>query len=248
MRRGRFRDRALVVRTYDFNEADRIVVLLTAHRGVVRAVAKGVRRARSRFGSRVQRFVLLDVECYQGQRLATLTSADTVRYFGSGIIDDYERYSAACAVLETAERLSLAELEDPELFELTVAALERIQPSGEPTVELDRFVLHALAHSGWLPSMFHCAQCGKPGPHRGFDSGAGGAVCSECRPPGTAQVPADALRFMWWLAHDHDSAVEQLQQQNPAHFIELAGVVHRLVSAYVQYQLERAVLSLRAQH
>ena len=60
--RENFRDRALVIRTYDFGEADRIIVLLTRNHGLVRGVAKGVRRAKSRFGSRLQLFVNLDVQ------------------------------------------------------------------------------------------------------------------------------------------------------------------------------------------
>ena len=76
--RENFRDRALVIRTYDFGEADRIIVLLTRHHGLVRGVAKGVRRAKSRFGSRLQLFVNLDVQLYPGRNLYTISQADTV--------------------------------------------------------------------------------------------------------------------------------------------------------------------------
>ena len=62
--RENYRDRAVVIRTYDFGEADRVIVLLTRDHGLVRAVAKGVRRAKSRFGSRLQLFVNLDVQLY----------------------------------------------------------------------------------------------------------------------------------------------------------------------------------------
>ena len=92
----------MVVRSYDFAEADRIVVLLTRGHGLVRGVAKGVRRSKSRFGSRVQLFVELDVLLYPGRALANITAADTVSYFGAGIIEDYPRYTTACAALEAA--------------------------------------------------------------------------------------------------------------------------------------------------
>ena len=93
----------MVIRSYDFGEADRVIVLLTKHHGLVRAVAKGVRRAKSRFGSRLQLFVNLDVQLYSGRNLATITQADTVDYFGAQIIDDYDKYTAACVMLEAAE-------------------------------------------------------------------------------------------------------------------------------------------------
>ena len=101
-----YRENAVVVRTYDFGEADRIIVLLTQQHGVVRAVAKGVRRAKSRFGSRLAPFVHLNVQLYPGRNLDTITGADTVAFFATGIIDDYERYTAGCAMLEAAERLA----------------------------------------------------------------------------------------------------------------------------------------------
>ena len=69
------------MRTYDFGEADRVVVLLTKEHGLVRAVAKGVRKTKSRFGSRVQPFVNIDVQLYPGRNLATITQADTVAYY-----------------------------------------------------------------------------------------------------------------------------------------------------------------------
>ena len=67
MPRESYRECALVIRTYDLGEADRIIVFLTQHRGLVRGVAKGVRRARSRFGSRLQPFVELYVQFYVGR-------------------------------------------------------------------------------------------------------------------------------------------------------------------------------------
>lgn len=114
----------MVVRTYDFGEADRIIVLLTKEHGVVRAVAKGVRRAKSRFGSRLAPFVHLNVQLYPGRSLATITGADTVAFFATGIIDDYERYTSGCAMLEAAERL--AQPADTAMFDALLEALSLI--------------------------------------------------------------------------------------------------------------------------
>lgn len=241
MRAASFRDRALVVRTYDFGEADRVIVLLTRGHGLVRGVAKGVRRARSRFGSRLQLFVLLDVQLYPGRSLASITGADTVEYYG-GIIDDYPRYTAACGVLEAAERLSVAELgEDTFLFDATCRALRTIRESEAPTLDLAAFLLKAMDHAGWAPSLFDCAQCGKPGPHRAFHPGAGGALCVECRPPGAATPPPDALHLMWLLAHGRP--LDGLRERGD--FADLAAAAHRLTSAHLQWHLERRLPSLK---
>lgn len=240
MRRPSYRDRAVVVRTHDFGEADRVVVLLTRAHGLVRAVAKGVRRSKSRFGSRVQLFVDLDVHLYPGRNLATLTGADTVAYYASGIIEDYARYTAACAVVNCAERLCVAETgDDPFLFDAVVEALAAMQHDSRPEVGLDAFLLRAMGHSGWAPSLFACAQCGQAGPHHAFHPRAGGAVCVRCRPPGSADVPPETLHAMWLLQQGHRRAAEEIMAVH-----DLAEKVHRLTSAHLQYHLEQRIPTL----
>lgn len=233
-----YRERALVVRTYDFGEADRVVVLLST-RGVIRAVAKGVRRAKSRFGSRIQPFVLLDVQLYPGRNLDTITSADTVEYFGSGIIDRYEAYTAASAVLEAAEQLSQHE---GELFDLTVAALRRMASTSQPTAVLDAFLLQAMDVAGWAPSLFDCAHCGAPGPHHAFHPGAGGALCENCHLSGCATPDTEVLRLMWWLAHDAWEALAAAEIHPD--FAERLSTAHQLTRAHLQWHLERGVRAL----
>lgn len=241
MRRESYREKAVVIRTHDFGEADRVIVLLTRGHGLVRGVAKGVRRSRSRFGSRLQLFVELDVQLYPGRNLATITGADTVRYFGSGIIEDYVRYTAACAVLETAGRLAVVEQgDDPWLFDAVVATLARIQHDPHPEPVLDAFLLQAMRHAGWAPSLFYCAQCNAPGPHKAFHPWAGGAVCTNCRPSGSAEIPPETLHLMWLLAGGYWTAVESYLDRP-----ELLSAAHRLTAAHLRWQLEQKLPSLK---
>jgi len=233
--RENYRDRAVVIRSYDFGEADCVIVLLTQNHGLVRAVAKGVRRAKSRFGSRLQLFVNLDVQLYVGKNLATISQADTVNYFGARLIEDYERYTAACAVLESAERLIYADGDgDPYLYNAGVAALEQLQ-TDEPTQTLDAFLLQAMAHAGWAPSLFDCAQCQRPGPHHAFPPAVGGAACHECRPPGAAEVDPETLHHLWLLAHGYPTDPTNAQRQEG----------HRLARAHLQWHMERNVSALQ---
>ncbi|MDY5840957.1 MAG: DNA repair protein RecO [Corynebacterium camporealensis] len=234
MRRENFRDRAVVIRSYDFGEADRVIVLLTKRHGLVRGVAKGVRRAKSRFGSRLQLFVNLDVQLYAGRSLYSITQADTVAYYGAQIIDDYERYTAACAALEAAERLAQNDAPgDPYLYNAITQTLERLQHA-EPIDALNAFLLQAMAHAGWSPSLFDCAQCQRPGPHHAFHPAVGGAACHQCRPPGAAEVDPETLHHMWLLAHGYESNPTNAQRQE----------AHRLTRAYLQWHLERKVSAL----
>lgn len=232
-RRASYRDRAFVVRTYDFGEADRVVVLLTRSHGLVRSVAKGVRKTKSRFGSRIQPFVDIDVQLYPGANLATITQADTVSYYGAGIIEDFERYTAACAVLETAEKLSYADLPDASLFDATAAALRTLQGADHPTLALDAFILRATDNAGWGLSLYDCANCGAPGPHSAFSPQLGGAVCGACRPPGAMNVDPEVLHTMWLIQHDRPATAEHAEK------------VHRATTAHLQWHLEAGVRSLK---
>lgn len=242
-RSGSYRETAVVVRTHDFGEADRVIVLLTKNRGLVRAVAKGVRKSKSRFGSRLQPFVVLDVNLYEGRNLDTITGADTVAYYASALIADWDRYAAAAVVLEAAERIALHTPGDPQLFAAVVGALDWLQTSRFPTATVDAFLLQAMAAEGWAPSLFECASCRAPGPHHAFHPAVGGAVCFECRPSQSADVPEETLHLMWLLAHDHRGAAADLlaSADGPV----LAERAHRLVTAHLQWHMDTTLRSLK---
>ena len=98
---------------------------------------------------------------------------------------------------------------------------------------LDQFILRATEHAGWGLSMFHCANCQAPGPHRAFNAALGGAVCANCRPPGSADVDPETLHDMWLLQHGHPVGPER------------GASIHRLTAAHLQYNLEAGLKSLK---
>ena len=89
-----YRDEAIVLRTHKLGEADRILTLLTRQHGRVRAVAKGVRRTSSKFGSRLEPFTHVDLQLAEGRTLDIVTQAETRSPFAAGLGADYERYNA----------------------------------------------------------------------------------------------------------------------------------------------------------
>src|SRR6188472_2340049 len=101
-----YRDAAIVLRAQKLGEADRIVVLLTREHGKVRAVAKGVRRTSSRFGARLEPFMVADLQLAVGRSLDIVTQAETLGSYADQIMVDYPRYTAAAAMVETADRLT----------------------------------------------------------------------------------------------------------------------------------------------
>ncbi len=235
-----FRDEAVVLRTQKLGEADRIVTFLTRGRGRVRAVARGVRKTSSRLGGRVEPFMVVDVQFYEGRSLDIITQVETLGAHGLGIAADYGRYTAGTAMLETAERLTETEGEPmQQLYLLLIGGLRSLAAGDHaPGLILDAFLLRALAVAGWAPSFTDCARCGEPGPHRAFALASGGSVCPQCRPsvatapqPRTLELLAALLSGDWPAA---DASEER-------HRREASGVT----AAYLQWHLERQVRSLR---
>src|SRR6201992_285746 len=106
-----YRDDGVVLRTQKLGEADRIITLLTRHHGRVRAVAKGVRRTKSRCGARLEPFTHVDVMVHNGRSLDIITQAEAIRAYGAPLASDYPKYTAGTAMLETAERFTPVEKE-----------------------------------------------------------------------------------------------------------------------------------------
>ena len=162
-----YRDEAIVLRTQKLGEADRIVTLLTRSSGRVRAVAKGVRRTTSRFGSRLEPFTHVDLQLAEGRSLDVVTQAVTLDPFASRMGADYEKYTAGTVMLETAERL-VVEDKEPALqqFLLLVGALRAICDTGRSASSvLDSFLLRSLSVAGYAPTFEACAPWGRMGPH-----------------------------------------------------------------------------------
>lgn len=236
-----YRAEAVVLRTHKLGEADRIITLLTRSQGLVRAVAKGVRRTSSRWGSRLEPFTHVDLQLAEGRNLDTITQAVTLTPFQATLGLDYERYTAGTAMLETSERL-IAEERDPspQQFLLLVGGLRALTGDDErraPGQVLDSFLLRSLAIAGYAPSFGACARCDAPGPHRWFSPMAGGILCTLCKLPGAASpAPETVLLLGALLAGDWDTVAAA----EGRHLREATG----LVAAYLQWHLERGLRSL----
>ena len=141
-----YRDEGVVLRTQKLGEADRIVTVLTRRHGKVRAVAKGVRRTKSKFGARLEPFSHVDLQLYTGRTLDIVSQAESIRSYGTPIVADYPAYTAGTAVLETADRLTAEEKEPSlRLFLLVVGALRSLADQAHPP----GLVLDALLTGDW---------------------------------------------------------------------------------------------------
>lgn len=232
-----YRDDAVVLRTHKLGEADRIVTLLTRRHGKVRAVARGVRRTASKFGSRLEPFMVADLQLYEGRTLDVITQAETIGAYGAEISQDYAAYTAANAMVEAADRLTEAE-GSLQQYLLLVGALRSLSRREHGAgLTLDSYLLRALAIAGWAPTFADCARCGREGPHTAVVVQLGGVVCDGCAPPGTPRIAPSTVDLLGaLLAGDWDVA-EAAPERDRA---QASGIV----AAYAQWHLERGLRSL----
>jgi len=237
-----YRDAAVVLRVTKLGEADRIVTLLTRRQGRVRAVAKGVRRTKSKFGGRLEPFSHVDLQLYAGRNLDIVTQAETLDPFGPVLAADYPRYTCATAIAETAERLTAEEHEPSlRLYLLLVSALRALSETRrEPSLILDAFLLRAMSLAGWAPALNDCARCGEPGPHTAFHIPSGGLLCAGCRGAGAVGAARPAPASIELMAALADGAWPVAESAEPAACREASG----LVAALLQWHLERGLRSL----
>jgi DNA repair protein RecO (recombination protein O) len=234
-----YRDEAIVLRTHKLGEADRIITLLTRQHGRVRAVAKGVRRTTSRFGSRLEPFTHVDLQLAEGRNLDTITQAETLTPFSKGLGLDYDRYTAGTVMLETADRLVTEERQPSvQQFLLLVGGLRVMVAGGHgPGQVLDSYLLRSLAVAGYAPSFDGCARCGTEGPHRWFNPSMGGMLCTTCRVPGSASPASETVALLGALLAGDWPVVDVAQPR----YLKEAST---LVAAYLAWHLERGLKSM----
>ncbi|MER5352807.1 DNA repair protein RecO [Kitasatospora sp. NPDC002551] len=241
-----FRDDGVVLRAQKLGEADRIITLLTRHHGKVRAVARGVRKTKSKFGARLEPFSHVDVQFFSrgsellGRGLPLCTQVETIAPYGGSIVTDYGRYTAGTAMLETAERFAENEGQPAvQQYLLLVGGLRTLAAGQhESHLVLDAFLLRSLAVNGYGASFDDCAKCGMEGPNRFFSLPAGGVLCPDCRVPGCAVPSPETLVLLGALLSGDWQTADACE---PRYWREGSG----LVAAYLQWHLERGIRSMR---
>lgn len=234
-----YRDQGIVLRTHKLGEADRIITLLTRTHGKVRAVAKGVRRTKSRFGARLEPFSHVDAQFYRGRTLDIVTQVESVHAYGREISADYERYTAGAVIVETADKLVWDEgIPDIQQYLLLHGALHSLANNEHrPELIATAYLLRAFAYAGFELATRDCASCGKLGPHSALSIPAGGTVCTDCRPPGASMPDRESVVLLGsMLAGEWEGADEQPER--------IRNEATALASAHAQWHLEHKIKSL----
>ncbi len=183
-----YKTEAVVLRSLRFGEADRVLHLYTLDRGRIGAVAKGIRRTKSRFGGRLEPLSHVELVLHEGKGdLQTITGVQLIRPH-SAAREGHYRVSVGFVALEAMLRLFPEQETNERAFEALTRfldVLDDLEPRPDARPALDplvlAFQLKLLWLAGYLPHLTSCAECGAESGLAGYSPRAGGAVCGNCR-------------------------------------------------------------------
>lgn len=223
----------IVLRKMRYGEADSILHLYTREHGRIGAIAKGVRRSKSRFGGRLEPFFRLELLLHEGRsELLTVTSAET--------LDAHPHLRTRAASIDAAAKMGdfvLRLLDDRErndaaynLIANHLALLDADPRAARPEAGL-AFRAKMLIASGFAPELSACVHCGATEDLVAFSPSSGGVVCRDCRAAGDFDFGASAHEFFTGaiaapLADAPDAAPDALRQADKAVSETLAHHAH----------------------
>jgi DNA repair protein RecO (recombination protein O) len=228
-------DQGIVLRSYPFGEADRVVVLLSPNHGKIRTVAKGIRKTKSRFGGRLEPFTHVDLVLYEGRNLDTITQVAVIEPFPR-LRASLDAVVAAATMVETADAVAQEE-SSTRLFLLLHRGLRALE-SGQIGADLMTSYLLKLADVvGVAPSLLVCASCGKVDDLHRFSFGGGGAICDLCRTEGAVRLREGVTVYMAALAQAEFGRMPETD-------VSLASEAMGIARRFVEYHLDRKLTSL----
>jgi DNA repair protein RecO (recombination protein O) len=233
-----FRVTAIVLRHSDWGEADRLLTLFTREMGKLRAVAKGVRKMRSRKAGHLEPFTHVNLQVAKGRDLPIVTQAETVDAY-IPLREDLIKTGYAAYAAELLDRFTYEEeIESSIPFRLLAETLGRISQESEAWLAVRFYEMRLLDYLGFRPQLFQCANCESPIEPVGqyFSLLAGGVICPRCGSglPGLWNISVDALKY---LRHFQRSGYAEASRAHPS--AEVKGEVETLMQAFFTYLLER---------
>jgi len=233
---GTFRAKGIIIGRTNYGEADRILTIMSADNGKIRAIAKGSRKIKSRSGGHIELFGLVDFILANSRSLNIVTSA-TLTWYPHNLASDYDRLGLAYLFSSMINKLVDEEEPHVEVYELLLASLNALEKSGvEPQLEL-WFKLRLLDALGYKPQLDCCVVCGENSGEASYFISAerGGLVDERCRNLGDLEISTNAVK-LWRLILDHTYAAIRTLTESKAISIDTLPVCDTLY----EYHLGRA--------
>lgn len=224
-------------------EADRILTLCSPDMGKVRAVAKGVRRTKSRLGGHLELLNRASVSVAVGRNLDTISEASAISTFG-GIREDLGRVSRAMYVAELVDTFLMEGNGNRAIYNLLLNSLLWLERADNQDLLMRWFEMRLLECSGYMPELVHCVECREwlePADHL-FACDAGGALCPNCRAASGGALlplPLNTMKTMRFVQRELQfDNVETLRVSE-----QILKDTERLMRSYIRHIAEREVRS-----
>ncbi|MFC2035595.1 DNA repair protein RecO [Chloroflexota bacterium] len=232
---------AIVTKKTKLGEADRILTLYTPNLGKIQAVAKGVRRPKSKLAGHLELLTYSLVSLAHGRNLDTITGSQTINSFFP-LKSDLVLTSYALYATELVNQFTVDHVENRPLFRLFLKTMEQLCLPGDSELALRYFELQLLNEVGYRPQLQQCVTCHqllKP-TINSFCASTGGMLCPNCRQnqPSTYPLSVNALKILRLLQSSDYSFISRLKM-NPTLSQELETVTRN----YLKYLLEREIKS-----
>ncbi len=228
---------AYVITQTDYGETDRIYTILSKTNGKIRALAHGVRKAKSRKAGHLQPLTLIHLMLAKGKSFWIVTQVDTLNPH-TLLKGNLTKTAHALYIFELIDRFAPENEPGIDLFQLTKVTLERIEKETDPFLNIKYFELGLLKSIGYMPNLTTCVQCGaiiQP-KDQYFSAKQGGVLCPQC---GLVAAPArkislTALRYLRFIQR---SAYEELSRARPSQ--EIQHEMEDLMLYYLTYLSEK---------
>jgi len=238
-----YKTEAVVLKRIDLGEADSIVILYTPNLGKVRAVARGVRKLKSKLGGHLDLLTRTALLMSQGQTLDVISQGQTIESFFR-LKSDLKQISCALYMAELVDQFTVEQVENYPVYNLLLTDLNWLSEAPDSDIVLRHFELHLLGHLGYRPELYNCLECKTPlTPQKNlFSAAGGGIICPSCAGSETAvrYVSVDALKVMRFLLNNDRVLAGRLRINS-----EVSREVEQLLRWYIRYILDREVKSLR---
>lgn len=236
-----YRDNAIVLRTCKFGEADRIITLLTQYNGIVRAIAKGIRKTKSKFGARLEPGMVVDVLFARGRNLDIISQVETLYAHTKLFVNNFHLYTIVNAMLEVTDKLNndSPNINTSQEYALLLGALNALKNQvDDPILILDAYLLRSMSQAGWRPQFMYCINCGKPGPNFYLSIPLGGTVCDKCKMHNSLLLNLEIFEIL-------DGLITSKWNKVRKSCSKVRSQAHLVVCNYVQYHMEKSIKSIK---
>ena len=238
-----YRTEGVVIRQMPLGEADRILTLCSPDMGKVRAVAKGVRRTKSRLGGHLELLNRASVSVAIGRNLDTISEAYAISTFG-GIRNDLQRVSRGLYVAELVDCFSFEGNGNHAMYSLLLGTMHRLESGDSLDILMRWFEMRLLECSGYMPELVHCVECRnwlEPDDHL-FACDSGGALCPNCRAASAGALlplPLNTMKTLRFI--QREASYDRLEALSVPS--QILNDMERLMRTYIRHIVERDVRS-----